>query len=105
MPKVVTNKTVLGSYKKGGKVKKTGLYKLHKGENVIPMKKKSMKPGEMFNKAKAKWEGSKADKSKDKKMKVKEGSKKDKAMDKKGAKSVMKKMVKKVVKKAKNKKK
>lgn len=27
---------VLGSFKKGGKVKKTGNYKLHKGENVVP---------------------------------------------------------------------
>jgi hypothetical protein len=25
----------LGSFKKGGKVKKTGLYKLHKGERVM----------------------------------------------------------------------
>lgn len=29
---------ILGSFKKGGKVKKTGLYKLHKGEKVIPVK-------------------------------------------------------------------
>src|SRR5689334_18835515 len=28
----------LGSYKKGGKVKKTGLYKLHKGERVLNAK-------------------------------------------------------------------
>ena len=27
------------SFKKGGKVKKTGIYKLHKGEKVIPKKK------------------------------------------------------------------
>lgn len=27
---------VIGSLKKGGKVKKTGKYKLHKGEQVIP---------------------------------------------------------------------
>jgi hypothetical protein len=26
----------IGSFKKGGKVKKTGTYKLHKGERVIP---------------------------------------------------------------------
>jgi len=29
---------VLGSFKKGGMVKKTGLYQLHKGEKVIPVK-------------------------------------------------------------------
>lgn len=29
----------LRSFKKGGKVKKTGKYKLHKGEKVIPAKK------------------------------------------------------------------
>lgn len=28
----------LGSFKKGGKVKKTGAYKLHKGEVVVPAK-------------------------------------------------------------------
>lgn len=28
-----------GSFKKGGSVKKTGIYKLHKGEEVIPKKK------------------------------------------------------------------
>lgn len=28
---------VLGSFKKGGKVKRTGLYKLHKGELVAPV--------------------------------------------------------------------
>jgi len=28
---------ILGSFKKGGKVKKTGLYKLHKGENVTKL--------------------------------------------------------------------
>jgi hypothetical protein len=27
---------ILGSFKKGGKVMKTGAYKLHKGETVIP---------------------------------------------------------------------
>lgn len=31
---------VLGSMKKGGKIKKTGLYRLHKGEKVVPSKKK-----------------------------------------------------------------
>lgn len=31
--------TLLGSFKKGGKVKKTGNYKLHKGEKVVPAKK------------------------------------------------------------------
>lgn len=30
---------LLGSFKKGGKVKKTGNYKLHKGERVISLKK------------------------------------------------------------------
>lgn len=30
----------LGSYKNGGKVKKTGIYKLHKGETVKKAKKK-----------------------------------------------------------------
>ncbi len=33
---------LLGSFKKGGHVKKTGVYKLHKGEEVIPAKKKEM---------------------------------------------------------------
>lgn len=28
----------LGSFKKGGKVKKTGLYLMHKGEKVVPVK-------------------------------------------------------------------
>jgi len=49
---------VLGSFKKGGKVKKTGKYKLHKGEMVVPAKKvkkmkkvmKSANPGDLFNK-------------------------------------------------------
>lgn len=27
----------VGSFKKGGKVRKTGVYKLHKGENVVPL--------------------------------------------------------------------
>lgn len=36
---------VLGSYKKGGKVKKTGPYKLHKGEEVIPAHKVGKKKG------------------------------------------------------------
>lgn len=34
-----TTKKVLGSFKNGGKVKQTGIYKLHKGETVIPAKK------------------------------------------------------------------
>lgn len=29
----------LGSFKRGGKVKKTGLYKLHKNEKVVPAKR------------------------------------------------------------------
>lgn len=36
----------LKSFKKGGKVKKTGVYKLHKNEQVIP--------GKLFNRMKAK---------------------------------------------------
>jgi len=40
---------VLGEMKKGGMIKKTGVYKLHKGEMVVPVKnvekvKKAMKP-------------------------------------------------------------
>lgn len=31
---------VLGSFKKGGRVKKTGCYRLHKGEYVIRKRKK-----------------------------------------------------------------
>lgn len=31
---------ILGSFKKGGHVKKTGVYLLHKGETVIPYRKK-----------------------------------------------------------------
>lgn len=45
MPRIATNRTeqpVLGSYKKGGKIKKTGLYKLHKGE-VVKTKKQVKK--------------------------------------------------------------
>jgi len=34
---------VQGSFKHGGRVKKTGLYKLHKGEDVIPAKQRSSK--------------------------------------------------------------
>ena len=33
---------LLGSFEKGGIVKKTGAYKLHKGEEVIPAKKREM---------------------------------------------------------------
>jgi len=29
----------MGSFKRGGTVKKTGTYKLHKGERVVPAKK------------------------------------------------------------------
>ncbi len=32
---------LLGSMKKGGKVKKTGAYKLHKGEKVVPTGKRA----------------------------------------------------------------
>lgn len=31
---------IAGGFKKGGTVKKTAIYKLHKGETVIPAKKK-----------------------------------------------------------------
>lgn len=44
--KIAKIAAVLGSFKHGGKVQKTGLYKLHKGEFVIPLKgqgKKSKK--------------------------------------------------------------
>lgn len=34
---------VKGSFKKGGKVKATGVYKLHKGEKVVPVKKGTFK--------------------------------------------------------------
>lgn len=30
---------IIGSFKKGGKVKKTGAYILHKGETVVPVRK------------------------------------------------------------------
>ncbi len=33
----------LGSFKRGGKVKKTGLYQLHKGEKVVPAKLSSLR--------------------------------------------------------------
>lgn len=33
-------KAVLGSFKKGGRVKKTGVYLLHAGERVIPVRKR-----------------------------------------------------------------
>jgi len=33
----------LGSFKKGGKVKRTGLYQLHRGEVVTPAKRKRAK--------------------------------------------------------------
>lgn len=34
--KIAKSIPILGSFKKGGKVKKTGAYLLHKGERVIP---------------------------------------------------------------------
>lgn len=34
VPREIVN--VIGSFKKGGKVKRTGNYKLHKGEVVVP---------------------------------------------------------------------
>jgi len=36
--RIDTKKLAIGSFKKGGKVKKTGLYKLHKGERVVKSK-------------------------------------------------------------------
>lgn len=49
--KYSNKKEVMGSYKKGGKVKKTGVYKLHKGEKVVTKKavKKAVKKGKKFN--------------------------------------------------------
>ena len=41
MAKALVNK--VQSYKKGGTVKKTGLALVHKGEKVIPVKKKKKK--------------------------------------------------------------
>lgn len=40
LPRNLEIPEVLGSFKKGGNVKKTGLYQLHKGEKVIPVKNK-----------------------------------------------------------------
>lgn len=34
---------VIGSFKKGGKVRRTGAYLLHKGEYVVPVRKKHRK--------------------------------------------------------------
>jgi hypothetical protein len=31
-----TNRMALGSFKRGGRVKKTGIYKVHAGEKVVP---------------------------------------------------------------------
>lgn len=31
---------IIGSFKKGGRVKRTGAYLLHKGEHVVPARKK-----------------------------------------------------------------
>jgi hypothetical protein len=38
--KLIESVPVLGSFKKGGRVKKTGAYILHKGETVVPVRKK-----------------------------------------------------------------
>lgn len=55
---VTTNKdeqnAVLGSLKKGGKVKKTGLYKLHRGEKVVPVKETNMSMGAVLSGKKTK---------------------------------------------------
>lgn len=40
MGRAVPNKNIIGSMRSGGKVKKTGNYKLHKGESVTPARKK-----------------------------------------------------------------
>ncbi len=40
---------ILGQMKKGGKVKKTGNYKLHKGEKVIPAKKSMESNSSTYN--------------------------------------------------------
>ena len=37
--KAMENQLLNGTFKKGGTVKETGIYKLHKGEKVIPKKK------------------------------------------------------------------
>lgn len=34
-PKALTPQSLLGSFKRGGRVHKTGVYKLHKGEHVL----------------------------------------------------------------------
>ena len=40
LAKQVAGLQVDGDFKKGGKVKKDGVYRLHKGEEVVPVKKK-----------------------------------------------------------------
>jgi len=45
--KMQQTQDVLGSMKKGGKIKKTGLYRLHKGERVVP-KSKAVKIGALM---------------------------------------------------------
>jgi hypothetical protein len=42
-PSYMSFQPVAGSLKKGGRVRKTGLYRLHKGEDVIPAKRRSGK--------------------------------------------------------------
>ena len=37
----ISNLRVLGSMKKGGRVKRTGIYRLHKNEHVVPARKAS----------------------------------------------------------------
>ena len=43
---------ILGSKKKGGPIKKTGIYKLHKGERVVPAKAQSARDIAMLKRAK-----------------------------------------------------
>lgn len=52
---------VKGSFKKGGKVKKTGIYKLHKGEKVLT-KEETMKHEKKESKSKEKKEDKKVSK-------------------------------------------
>jgi len=55
---------VQGSFKKGGKVKETGVYKLHEGETVIPADKSKNLSKEIMDKATSALGGSKKPKKK-----------------------------------------
>ena len=50
--KGLKKKKIVGSYKKGGKIKKTGLAKVHKGERVL-----NKKQAQSFESAKKKYFG------------------------------------------------